>query len=230
MKAKGLISLLLTGLVAAAIVAPAGVAGAKAGKPLAVGTDPAGDWGAAVDPNIGPLGDALGQDLVGAEIVQDGKNVNFVIKVNSLPPAGGMPEISRYTWNFFVDKTPLELDGKFTNYSRGVCDPTAGNCPPPRDPGQQPFFLRGNCGPNDLVATTFTACEELEKIQATFDAAAGTITVPVTAAALKAKKGSKIIPGTNIFGGTISAAPSAFLSSSAFPIDTLTATKTFVVR
>ena len=230
MKVKGLISLLLTGLVAAAIVAPAGVAGAKAAKPLAVGTDAAGDWGAAVDPNIGPLGDALGQDLVGAEIVQDGANVNFVIKLNSLPPSGGAPEISRYTWNFFVDKTPFELDGKFTNYSRGVCDPTAGTCPPPRDPGTQPFFLRGNCGENDLVATTFTACEELEKIQATFDAASGTITIPVSATALKAKKGSKIIPGTNIFGGSISAAPSAFLTSSAFPIDTLTATKTFVVR
>jgi hypothetical protein len=141
-----------------------------------------------------------------------------------------MPEIARYTWDFNVDGKFRELDGKFTNYSRGACDPTAGSCPPPRDPGMQPFFLRGNCGVTETPAITFTACEELAAIQATFDAAAGTITIPVPMAALGAKTGSKVEPAANIFGGSVSASPSAFVTSAAFPMDILTTTKTYVVR
>jgi hypothetical protein len=71
-----------------------------------------------------------------------------------------VPEATRYTWNLDVDPTPhlvtedgsnpdlksFDLDGKFTNFSRGACDPTAGTCPPPRNPGLQPFVLRGDCG------------------------------------------------------------------------------------
>ena len=204
-------------------------ASAGAVKPVVVGTDPAGDWGAGVDPTLAPVGDALGQDLVGASITGDAKTINFVISVNSLPPSGGVPEISRYTWDFNVGKLYTELDGKFTNYSRGACDPTANSCPPPRDPGMQPFIVRGNCGVANDTGTTVTTCEEIGLVQATFDAAAGTITIPVPAALIKAKPGSKITPATNIFGGSISAAPAAFLTSSAMPIDTLVVTKTFTV-
>lgn len=231
MKARKLVALLVSGLVAGAVlVGPASVA-SGAVKPLVVGTDPDGDWGANVDPGIAPIGDALGMDLVAAEISKaDAKTLNFVIKLNSLPASGGFPEIPRYTWDFNVDGEFRELDGKFTNYSRGVCDPTAASCPPPRDPGMQPFFLRGNCGVTETPAINFTACEELEAIQAQFDAAAGTITIPVSLEALGAKRGSKITPAANIFGGSVSAAPSAFLTSGNFPLDTLTVLKTFVVR
>jgi hypothetical protein len=203
---------------------------AKAAKPAVLGTDAAGDWGANADPNLGPLGDVLGQDLTSASITQDGDNVNFVIGVNALPPNGGAPEVSRYTWNFNVGKAHLELDGKWTNYSRGTCDPTAGTCPPPRDPGQQPFVLRGDCATDNSLPVALTFCQELALIQATFDPATATITIPVPLEALKAKKGTKILPGTNIFGGSISAAPSAFLTSGNFPMDTLTVTKPFVVK
>jgi hypothetical protein len=228
MRRKVLAALLLGGLVAGALL-PAGTAAAKPG-PLVVGTDPEGDWGAAVAPEAAPVGAGLGQDLVEASIAMaDKTTVNFVIKVTELPPVGGTPEATRYTWNFTVNKELLEIDGKFTNYTRGTCDPTAATCPPPRDPGMQPFFVRGNCGPNDLVVTTFTACEEFAKVQAIFDVAEGTITVPVPLAAIKAKPGSKIIPGTNLFGGTVSAAPSAFLTSSAMPLDTMVVTKTFAI-
>jgi hypothetical protein len=207
------------------------VANAKAAaKPLTVGTDAAGDWGATVDPQIGPIGNAMGQDLTSASMSFDGKNVNFIIGVNSLPPNGGTPEFTRYTWNFTVGKEHVELDGKWTNYSRGTCDPTAGTCPPPRNPGQQPFVLRGNCATDNTTPVALTFCEEFALIQATFDPAEGTITIPVPLEAIKAKKGSKIAPGTNIFGGTISAAPSAYLTNSAMPMDTLAITKTFVVK
>lgn len=229
---KTLAVMTIAGLLLGALAAPSATAAKKKKKkagPLVVGTDPDGDWGADVEPTIAPLGDALGQDLTEATIeMADKETINFIIKLNSLPPSGGMPEISRYTWNFNVDGEPAELDGKFTNYSRGACDPTAGSCPPPRDPGQQPFALRGNC--STTSAGNVTTCEELGLVQATFDAAAGTITIPVPIELLNAKHGSKIEPGVNILGGAVSAAPAAFLTSSAMPLDALVVTETFVVR
>jgi hypothetical protein len=149
--------------------------------------------------------------------------------LNSLPPSGGVPEGSRYTWDFSVDGgTQLELDGKFTNYSRGACDPTAGTCPPPRDPGQAPFSVRGNCTDNGGAAVT---CEELGFTQGTFDSATGTITVPVSLEMLGAKPGSKIAhgtqPGSNFAG--VTAIPSAFVSQGNMPFDELLLAKTFVV-
>jgi hypothetical protein len=224
---KSLAALIATGLLAGALLAPSAEA---AKQPTVVGEDPAGDWGASVDPTIAPIGDQLGMDLTGASISFDGKNVNFVIQVNNLPASGGVPESPRYTWNFIVDKKPLEIDGKFTNFSRGTCDPTAGSCPPPRNPGLYPFVVRGDCVPNPTPAITITTCTEFALVAAVFDPAAKTITIPVPAEAIKAKKGTKILPGTNIFGGTISAIPSAFLSSGNFPLDTLTVLKTFVVK
>jgi hypothetical protein len=224
------LSLALVALVGGALSAPAGIATAAA-KPTVVGTDPADDWGANADPSIAPAAAALGQELVEASIgMADAKTVNFIITLASLPPIGGMPELTRYTWDFAVNKKNLfELDGKFTNYSRGACDPTSGQCPPPRDPGLQPFLLRGNCRP-DPNATNVTICDELGKVQAVFDAGAGTITIPVALEMLKAKSGSKISPGVNsTFGGTVVAVPSAFFSNATMPLDLLTATKTFTV-
>ena len=230
MKARRFLGLLgATALVASLFAGPATVAqAAKAKKPTVVGTDNAGDWGANVDPTIAPMGDALGQDLINASITSDGKNVNFIFGLNSLPANGGVPEISRYTWDFHVDGEYTEIDGKWTNYSRGICDPTAGSCPPPRDPGQQPFFVRGNCA---LVeGTNVQTCEEIGVVQGVFDPAGATITVTVPMDMIGAKKGSKITGGANIFGGSISAAPAAFLTSGNFPYDTLTVLKTFVVK
>lgn len=227
---KKLLSLALIGLLAGALFAPSNAAKKPKG-PVVVGTDVAGDWGSNTDPGIAPLGDVLGQDLVGAEIglAEDKKTLNFVIKVNGLPPSGGMPEFTRYTWDITVDGELRELDGKFTNYSRGACDPTSGQCPPPRDPGLQPFLVRGNCTVDNTTPVALTICEELAKVQALFDAAAGTITIPVPIDALGAKPGSKITGSPGTFGGTISAAPSAFVTNSAMPMDLLTTTKTYVV-
>lgn len=231
MKLNRYAGIAVAALVAGALILPSGMAQAKKKKasgPMVVGTDATGDWGGNVDPTLGPVGDALGQDLVEASIGPGEKGIlNFVIKLNSLPPIGGTPEVSRYSWDFFVDGDPLELDGKFTNYSRGTCDPTSGQCPPPRDPGMQPFFVRGNCGV--VEGTNVTTCEELGIVQAIFDPATGTITIPVPADLIGAKKGSKITGGTGLFGGSIEAAPAAFLTSGSFPADSLIVTGTYVV-
>lgn len=227
---KKLAVLALVGLLAGMLSAPAEAGKKKAPSSLVVGTDAAGDWGANADPGIAPLGDVLGQDLVSAKIEMDGADtVNFIIGLNALPPSGGMPEITRYTWDFTVDGEQRELDGKFTNYSRGACDPTSGQCPPPRDPGLQPFLLRGKCTQTATPATTLNLCEELAKVQGIFDATAGTITIPVPLEALGAKPGSKITGAMGTFDSTISAAPSAFLTYGSFPMDGLLTTKTFVV-
>ncbi len=228
MRLKTILAAATVVAVALALVVPAGTAGAqgKKGKAKVVGEDPADDWGEAVDPNIHPLGTALGQDLVEASIgMADKKTVNFVITLQSLPPNGGTPEITRYIWDFNVDGEFTELDGKYTNYSRGACDPTSGQCPPPRDPGLFPFFVRGNCG----AVGSVTVCEELGLVEAVFDAAEATITIPVPLKLINAKPGSKIEPGTNLFGGSIAAVPSALFSSTGMPLDSMIVTETFKV-
>lgn len=234
MKRKALAALLMSGLVAGSLIGASAPASAGKGKkkapgPVVVGKDDAGDWGSNQDPALAPFGDVLGQDLIEAAIQMGDGTVNFIIKLNALPPTGGVPEFSRYSWNFSVDGEPRELDGKFTNFSRGSCDPTAGTCPPPRNPGMYPFSLRGNCGVTPIGTINFTTCEELALIEAVFDASAGTITVPVPLKVLGAKPGAKIKPEVGIFDGTISAAPATWGTFSSYPMDTMIVDKTFVV-
>lgn len=227
------LSVVLALSLAAALVGPSGLASAKGkGKkpagPVVVGTDDAGDWGANVDSTLQPIGNALGQELVEASLgMADAATVNFVIKVNALPPSGGTPEISRYGWEFTVDGEAFQLTGGFTEYLRGVCNPlTTGTCPPPRDPGQAPFFLRqGAC-----VVAVPPDCTEVALLHATFDAATATITIPVPLEVLGAKAGSKIGPGTSAsYGATVYAAPQVNISSASLPYDGMLVLKTFAV-
>lgn len=215
----------------AALVAPS-VSAAPKGKsgPQVVGTDAAADWGSNVDASIAPAGDALGQELVEASIgMADMSTVNFIIKVNSLPPSGGIPEGARYSWDFTVDDNAFSMSGNFTDYARGVCYPAHTNtCPPPKDPGQQPFYVR--TGPCTIGTSGLAECNLLATVQATFDTATGTITIPVPLEVLEAKPGSKIGPGVNsIFGATIYATPAAGTANANGPHDVMTVTDTFVV-
>ncbi|HET7483578.1 MAG TPA: hypothetical protein VFK89_12040 [Actinomycetota bacterium] len=232
MRSRTLISLLVaavsvTALAATALPATA-AAKTKAPKVKSVGTDPDGDWGTNVDPTLGPLGAPLGQDLVSAAIGNDSKTVNFVIGVSSLPPTGGMPEFTRYTWELSVDGAYVELDGKYTNYSRGACDPTGNSCPPPRDPGQQPFIVRGDCASNGAVVV----CNELGIVKATFDSTTNTITIPVPLDMIHAHTGTKIAGNSQADSGFtgVSAQPSAFYSHSSLPYDSLVPTKVYTVH
>jgi hypothetical protein len=222
---------LLVAVLAATAVFGSVPSAVGAPKNTVVGKDAADDWGDGSAPQVGA---ALGQDLVAAEIgMADKKTINFVIKVTQLPPNGGVPEFTRYTWSMAVNGDYVELDGKWSNYTRGACDPTSGQCPPPRNPGMQPFLVRANCG---LVeGQNFTACEEVGIVQAIFDPADGSITIPVPAAMIKAKKGSKITPATSDFtsgaGGNVVAMPSAFASvNNTSQLDAMAVTKAFKVR
>ena len=217
----------------AALIAPS-VAAAPKGKaksgPQVVGTDVADDWGSNVDATIAPAGDTLGQELVEASIeMADMETINFIIKVNSLPPSGGIPEGARYSWDFTVDGDAYSMSGNFTDYARGVCYPAhTDSCPPPKDPGQQPFYVR--TGPCTIGSGGLGECNLLATVQATFDTASGTITIPVPLEAIEAKPGSKIGPGTNsVFGATIYATPAAGTANANGPHDVMTVTDTFVV-
>lgn len=228
------LSLLVLALVAAFVV-PSGVASAKPKKPtgpVVVATDDAGDWGANVDPTIAPAGSAIGQELVEASLAMaDAKTVNFVIKVAGLPPSGGIPEGARYSWDFTVNGEAFSMSGNFTDYTRGVCYPAhTGSCPPPKDPGQQPFFIRQGPCTISPTAASISECNLVATVQAIFDTATGTITIPVPLDVIKAKAGSKIGPGTNsVYGSTIYATPAAVTANAAAPHDTMVATGTFTV-
>ena len=225
MKTKALVSLLIALLVGALLAAPGTAAAGKAPKPTVVGTDDDGDWGTNADPGLSPLGGPLGQELIEASIgMVDAKTIGFNITVASLPPFGGWPEFSRYNWDITVNGDPYQLTGAFTDYARGVCNPLHTNyCPPPHDPGPQPFFIRqGPC-------TVGSECHIVGTVQATFDAGTGTITIPVPLDVVKAKPGSKIGPGVTTMGGTVYAAPAAVVSHASLPNDTMTVLKSYVV-
>lgn len=225
MKVRSVVTAAIVSLLVVGIVASPSATAQKKAAPQVVGTDDPADWGTNADPNVGPLGAQLGQELVGAAIgMADPKTINFIIEVSSLPPWGGIPEVSRYNWDFTVNGEAYQLTGGWTEYLRGVCNPLhTGACPPPSDPGPQAFFLRqGPC-------TVGADCQLLEVFQATFDPATATITIPVPLAAIKAKAGSKIGPGVSAIGGTVYASPAAFVSNASLPNDTMTILKTFVV-
>ena len=221
-------------LSAVALLAPAAPA-AKAKKakgPVVIATDVEGDWGSTVDPGVAPLGAALGQDLTEASIAMaDAKTVNFVIKLTGLPASGGIPEVARYSWDFTVDSEAYSMSGNFTDYVRGVCYPAHTNtCPPPKDPGMQPFFIRSGPCTIQPASASLGECNLVATVKATFDAAAGTITIPVPLEAIKAKAGSKIGPGTNaVYGSTLYATPAAVSASPNAPHDTMTGLGTFTV-
>lgn len=244
MKKKAIAILAMAALAMSVVAAPQAGAEHKKGA-KSVAKDEEGDWGqnSALGADGAAMGDALGQDLVEGLIEMadeaDEPTVNFIIKVTSLPRLGGWPEVTRYVWGLTVDGEYVELDGKYLNYSRGVCDPTSGQCPPPRDPGQQPFFVRGNC----TVTQNVTTCEEIGVVQAVFAPDEGpplhlprppaTIMIPVPLEMLGAKRGSTISAGMSDFattaGGPIIAMPTAFFTFTAMPLDTMEMVGTFKV-
>ena len=234
MRLKSRATLASCALVASLIAAP-GVSEAapkppKPKPPVVVGEDEAGDWGCNQNCAAADLGAELGQDLVEASFAMpDPATLNFVIKVAKLPSMGGMPEASRYTWEFLVDGKAIQLSGAFTEYIRGTCNPTWNPliCPPPRNPGEAPFFLRiGPC----TVGAPPGQCEEIGLAHGQFDPATATITVPVPLEVIGAKPGSAIAPNVSAqFGTTIYSAPAALVTQGNFPADTMTVTETYTI-
>lgn len=243
MKLHKLLTLLVVASLAALSVAPGSSALAqkkKKEKPQLVGTDADNDWGANVDPSLAPVGDALGQELVEAHLVMaDAKTVNFIIMVKNLPASNaGVPEFTRYGWDFIVDGKPMLISGGFTEVVRTFCYPlhSEPQCPPnlgdPEQSLERPFFVReGACtvGTGGVSDCRVKAIVSASFEQQSLHSAAGMITVPVPLKAIGAKPGSKIEPATGVLGETIYASPAVIVASGNFPNDTMLVTKTFVV-
>lgn len=200
-----------------------------------MGKDPVGDWGRNVRDGLELLGDALGLDLVSVAIgMADAETVEFKFELNSLPATGGIPEASRYRWEFAVDGTPFMIDGRFTNYVRGTCDIYDEQCPPPRvpdDPGMHPFRIITDWKYGLLLS--YAVLSERAVVYATFDAATATISVPVPLELIDAGPGSRIGPGVSYFAnahdGNVIASPAAWFTPANFPVDVLRTKRTFVV-
>lgn len=208
--------------------------------PKLVGTDADNDWGANVDSNLAPVGDELGQELIEAHLMMgDPETVYFVIMVKNLPVSNaGVPEFTRYGWDFTVDGKPMLISGGFTEVVRTFCYPlhTEPQCPPnvgdPQQSIERPFFVReGEC---TVGAGGVSDCRVRGVVSAIFEqqslhTAKGMVTVPIPLEILGAKPGSKIGPATGFLGGTIYASPAAVVVNGNFPHDTMAVTKTFVV-
>jgi hypothetical protein len=217
------------------LVVVGGVSGAKMrhapglsfGRAMVVGTDPAGDWGDGSQEET-TLGTQLGQDLTKAAIAIRNHNVNFIIKVANLPPNGGWPEVTTYSWELTIDGRPYWLVGKYTDFSRQTCDPTYSGCPPqaPQEPGLSPFSVRG-C----IESATVKQCTEVpgSPVSATFDASTGKITIPVPLSMLGAYPGALITPDQFYFRGSVAAYPEQADQMRTMPWDELSVNKTFVV-
>lgn len=202
---------------------PDALAGTKRGAAVVVATDPMGDWGCNVDCSLAQIGHELGQELLEASLqMADQRTLHFVLRVADLPSIGGVPEGTRYIWDFTVDGRPLQLTGAFSEYLRGTCNPIHQNCPPPRDPGPAPFFIRA---PAPSIAGVVFPVEELALVHATFDPETDTITIPVPLAAIGARRGSVI--GTSR-SDNISAAPAAYITITQVQ-DSMTTTNSFEV-
>lgn len=232
MSIRRCLSLLAICLLVGSLFQPAAAGSKKKEGPLVVGRDRVGDWGKNVRDSLAPVGDLLGQDLVEASIgIADPDTANFIIKVNRLPPAGGMPEVTRYLWEFTVDGEFFMLDGKFTNYTRATCDPYSGACPPPRDPGMYPFIIYDGC----RSPVWWPECHEVGLVHATFDQPSGTITIPVPLEIIQARAGSRIEIGVGpytfveAYGGNVVAVPSAYRTTDGFPVDVLRTNRDFVI-
>lgn len=228
MKSRTLVLLLALGVLASLVAADSGALGkAKKKKgPVVVATDPADDWGANVDPNIAPAGAALGMELLEASIglSEDKKNIDFILKV-AAPSTGGLPETVRFGWEFSVDGDQYQLNGGRTEFLRGTCNPlhTSPACPPnvgdPTALGNYPFFVRsGSC-------SVGAECNVHAVVNATFDVAAGILTIPVPLEVVEAKLGSTIGPLSGLFGA-IYAAPGAVVTTNGLPHDAIAVTKT----
>lgn len=244
LKLQKLFALSLVASLAATWVAPGRGALAQEGmewRARVVGTDVDNDWGANVDPGLAPVGDELGQELVEAHLgmSSDGKTVNFVIRLKTLPANdAGVPEFTRYGWDFTVDGKPMGITGGYTEVLRTFCYPlhSEPQCPPnvgdPQRSLERPFFVReGAC---TVGAGGVGDCRVKAIVSAIFEhrslhAGTGMITVPVPLEVIGAKPGSKIKPAAGFLGETIYASPAVVIAPGNFPHDTMLVTKTFVV-
>ncbi|HVF54418.1 MAG TPA: hypothetical protein VNC78_12555 [Actinomycetota bacterium] len=171
-----------------------GVPGAEA-KPTQLWEDGVGDTELNASPVPGL--DQLGFDLVGGAIEKVGSDLHFSVTHASMPPAGNIPETFRFLWLFDVDGTTYRITYKRADI--GKPDIPAGETTERvgRADVEGHFRLEGECANTPTpTPVIFVNCKPLEYVTGSFDAAAKTFTVIIPMASVKAKAGSKVIPGS----------------------------------
>ena len=185
---KKLISSLLALAAFSAFALPA-----SAAKPVTVFEDPAGD---------ADVGQSLGQslpggwDLASGSIVKKGANLEFTVTHHDMPPAGSVPEGTRFLWNFSVDgKSPYRLTVKSADIGKpdvlgGQTTERVG-----RVDVNGHFRLEGECATDATLPVQMVNCPVLGYLEGTWDPAAKSFTVLIPLKTIKAKTGSVIMQG-----------------------------------
>ena len=166
---------------------------ASAAKPVTVFEDPAGD----ADVGQG-LGQSLpgGWDLASGSLVKKGANLEFTVTHHDMPPAGSMPEATRFLWNFSVDgKSPYRLTVKSVDIGKpdvlgGQTSERVG-----RADVSGHFRLEGECAEDSTLPLVMVNCPVVGYLEGAWDAAAKSFTVIGPLKTIKAKTGSVLTQG-----------------------------------
>jgi hypothetical protein len=168
---------------------------ASAAKATVVFTDPAGDTGNSTTGPVAGL-DQGGFDLTKGSISRKGKNLLFTVQHAAMPQTGSLPEGFRFLWHFAVGTKQFRFTAKSADI--GKPDVLAQNGT--ERVGQvdtDGHFRLETCENGDTVGVlTLLNCGTVEYLDGTFDPAKKSFTIILPLKAVKAKPGSKIVPGT----------------------------------
>ena len=156
-------------------------------------TDPAGD--ADVAQGTGQSIPA-GFDLTDGIIRRKGKNLEFGVVHADMPPSGTLPEGFRFLWAFSVGKNNYRITAKSADI--GKPDLVAGETTERvgRADVLGHFRLEGDCAAGAQVGVLApTNCKPLAYVDGVFSGPAKSFIVSVPMKLIKAKPGSKILPG-----------------------------------
>ena len=185
---KALALVLAAGLLTGAI----GSAGA-AKKPVVMFEDPTGD----ADNGQG-AGQSVpgGFDLTGGTLTVKGKNLEFVVSQDGMPPTGSGPEGFRLLYHFGAGSEQYRFTVKSLDV--GKPDVVAGGVGQERiGTVYQGVARLEQCEEVAGVGVNLVQCATSVYADALFDPAAGTVTWQIPLASVKAKKGTLIVGGTS---------------------------------
>lgn len=187
------------GVLTAAALSLGFVGAANAGAPVAVWEDAADDVSVNGNPVAGA--GAAGVDLLKGEIARSGKDIEFKVTHASMPAPGTLPEAARFLWHFQVDGEEYRFTVKAVDIGKPDAIAQSGTERVGKVDAAGHFRLE-QCVTDATLPLTLSNCNPVAYYTGAFDAAAGTFSLKVPMADLKAKNGSLISGGTGGATGT----------------------------
>jgi hypothetical protein len=178
------------------------IGSAHAAKTVTVFEDPANDAGNTEQGLALPPATLAGLDLVSGTIAKSGSDLEFVVtNAAGLPQLGSAPEAFRLLWH--INSGSEEYRFTIKSVDAGKPDVVAQEGTERVGKVYQGLARLEQCSEEALPAVlTLVNCRATEYFQATFDAAAATITWKVPLASLKAKTGTLIAGGSTAAAST----------------------------